>query len=263
MGFALELIGWFITNPGGTLTAATPSPGDSFTVRNFNAAAPAYLENAWVQQETAGVLRIRSPRMHDNLQNLRFNIPITTPFPLFPDWLEQVLYPQDLMVVEQTGGGAGSEAGAMMVWYGDLPGTQARLFRWSELQPRVRNYVSVVNTVTSSATIGTWAPGQALNATFDTLKANVDYAVLGYDVDVNCAAVALRGIDTGNLRVGGPGALTRIETRDWFVRQSVHDNMPSIPVINAANKGSIVVDVLANTASLAVNVNWILAELAP
>lgn len=263
MGLALEVIGFTVANPGATITAVTPSPGDSLTVRNFNAASPAYLENAWALQATAGILRIRSPRLHDNLQNLRFNVPATNPAPLLPDWMEQILFPQDLLVVEQTGGGAETESGAMLIYYQDLPGSQARLFRWSEIAPRIRNFVSVVNAITTSGTIGTWAPGQALNGTFDTLKANVDYAVLGYDTDVNCTAVALRGIDTGNLRVGGPGIATRIETRDWFVRMATRDNQPMIPVINAANKGSIVVDGLANSASLAVNVNWILAELAP
>lgn len=263
MGYALELVGFFTTNPGATITPSTPSPGDSFTVRNFNPSSMATIENMWCDQATAGILRIRSPRLHDNLQNLRFNITAATPHPLMPDWMEQILYPQDLLVVEQTGGGAETETGCMELYYQDLPGTQARLFRWSELRPRIRNYVSVVNAITTSATIGTWAPGAALNATFDTLKANVDYAVLGYDTDAQVTAVALRGIDTGNLRVGGPGTSSRIETRDWFVRQATRDDQPMIPVINAANKGSIVVDAIDNAASTAVNVNWILAELAP
>lgn len=263
MGYALELIGFFTTNPGATITAATPSPGDSFTVRNFNAQTAATLESLWADQATAGILRIRSPRLHDNLQNLRFNVVAATPQPLVPDWMSQTLYPQDLLVVEQTGGGAETETGAMEIFYADLPGTQARLFAWNEIVGRIRNYVSVVNAITTSATIGTWAPGQALNATFDTLKANVDYAVLGYDTDASVTAVAMRGIDTGNLRVGGPGSNARFETRDWFVRQSARDGRPMIPVINAANKGSIVVDAIDNAASTAVNVNWILAELAP
>src|SRR6266851_1774009 len=37
----------------------------------------------------------------------------------------------------------------------------------------------------------------AINATEDVLHANTDYAILGYDTETACTAVAFKGIDTG------------------------------------------------------------------
>lgn len=262
MGRALELISCNTVNPGATFTAATAAVGDSLVVRNFPQTARARIENMWSRQTTAGALRVRSPRIHDNVSGIRANILAADPIPVLPDWTAQTVYPQDTLIVEQTGGAAETEVAVLMLSYEDLPGTDARLFRWEEISARIVNYVGVLVAPTTSATIGAWGPGRALNADNDVLKANVDYALLGYDVDASCAGIAIRGVDTGNLRVGGPGTTNRIDTRDWFVRQSIVAQAPFIPVFNAANKGSILVDGITNAASVALNINFLLAELS-
>src|ERR1051326_7941583 len=257
MGLALEVISFNTVNPSTTFTAATAATGDTLTVRNFPFQSGAYIENVWSRQGTAGAVRVRSPRIHDNVSGIRANVLASDPIPVLPDWARQRLYPQDLLTVEQTGGAAETEVGALLWWYGDLPGTQARLFRWEEIAPRIVNYVGVLVSITTSATIGLWGPGRALNADNDVLKANVDYALIGYDVDASCTAVALRGVDSGHLRIGGPGTTNRIDTRDFFVRNAQRNQVPFIPVMNMANKGAILVDGVTNAASVAVNINWI------
>jgi hypothetical protein len=179
------------------------------------------------------------------------------------DVVNQPLYPQDVLTVELQGGGAETDVLCYMNYYEDLPGTDARLFRWEEISSRVKNAVTIEVTTTTSATAGDYGGAVAINSTFDTLKANVDYAILGYKTNVNCAQVALRGPDTGNLRAGGPGSTQLLETRDWFRVMSLWNNLPMIPVINAANKGATLVDAVHTTASTAVTIDFIAVELSP
>jgi len=67
--------------------------------------------------------------------------------------------------------------------------------------------------------------------------------VLGMTTDTECAAVCLRGPDTGNLRVSVPGEPDLTEDTMWWFRElSWHYNLPLIPVINSANKGATLID---------------------
>lgn len=261
MGMAMDLVSGKVVNAGATFTALTFATGDSGSIRNFDRQNPAYIENAWGQEATAGILRIHSPRMHDNVQGIRMGVLAADPRPLILDEVEQMLYPQDVLTIEATGGGAESDAFGIMVYYTDLPGSAARLTTWDEIKPRIRNFLTVETQHTTGATAGDYGGQLAINANFDLLKANVDYAILGYEVSAACTSVAYRGPDTGNLRCGGPGTTQKDETRNWFVRNSRNSGRPMIPVINAANKGSTLVDLVSTVTSTANVVQTILAEL--
>jgi hypothetical protein len=127
----------------------------------------------------------------------------------------------------------------------------------------MKHLVTVNNTL-ALGTAGGYSGEEALNAETDLLKNNTDYALLGYLVDVQCAAVRIRGADTGNLGVGGPGdRLGRHYTSDWFVRLSMATGLPCIPVFNAANRAGILVDGVQNQGGADPTVTWIFAELAP
>ncbi len=93
MGLAIEVLSGRATNPGATGTAATVGSGDSFGVRSFPMGSAAYLENVWVQGATAGFVRVRSARLHDNVKNLQLRSIAATPRALLGD--EQRQRPQD------------------------------------------------------------------------------------------------------------------------------------------------------------------------
>lgn len=262
MGKALEVIIARAINPGAGPTAYVAGSGDSFAVRNFGS-GNTWLENVWAQQATAGFIQIRSPRLHDNVRGLRVRIPAATVRAELADNIRQRLYAQDLLTLEGAGGAAETDTMALLMHYDNVDGLDARLATWDQLAPRVVNILSQEVATTAGATAGDWPAGSAINASSDLLKANTDYAIIGYVTDVACLAVTVRGPDTGNVRVGGPGPAEPIETRDWFVSLSNAIGGPAIPVINSANKAGTIVSVVHTTANQAVNVDLILAELTP
>lgn len=261
MGQALEIVSGRVTNPGGTITALTANTGDSFIVRSAGFEAPIILEQAWAQEGTIGVLRLLSARLHDQSQGIRLRVPATAR-PLLPDESLQRLYPQDALTFGLSGGGAETDIGALLIYYRDLPGIDARLATWEEIVGRIVNIMGAEQALTTGATLGDYGGSQALTADFDTFKRNVDYAILGYLTDVTVGIVGVRGSETGNLRVGGPGINDPDVTADWFVNLARRTGRPHIPIINAANIGAVTIDVAHTAAAVAVNVTLIMAELA-
>lgn len=264
MGRALEIVTGFVTAPSTTFTAWTLASGNSLTVRNSDIAKLTALVQAWADNQAAGNLRIRSPRLHDNVQGIRAAVVASEVQPLLPFGNPQRLIPQDTLIAEQTGSAVAGdiETGAFLVYYEDLPGIEARLFTHAEVLPRIRHIFTVENTL-SLGTAGGYSGEEAINAEFDLFKANTDYALLGYLVSAECAVVRWRGADTGNLGVGGPGTETdRWLTAEWFVRLSKHYGLPLIPVFNAANKQGILIDGAQDENGTDVTVTSIFAELA-
>lgn len=263
MGKALEILAGRALNPGAGGVAATAGTGDSFAVRSFPATSKAYLENVWRNGAGAGFVRVRSPRMHDNVQGIRFTPAAGNNRGLLPDNVRQSLYAQDLLTVEISGGAAETDTLALLMHYDDVPGMDARLATPDQIAPRIANILTIEVATASGATAGDWNAGTALNATFDLLKANTDYAILGYITSAPVTGIGLRGPDTGNVKAGGPGTTEQLETRDWFVSLSQAIGGPAIPVINSANKGATLVFAFDVGAATAVTVDFIAAELTP
>lgn len=261
MGRAIEVLSGRATNPAATPTALTLSTGDSLTVRNANPGSKIQLQNVWASAATAGLVRVRSPRLHDNVQGIRLGTVAATTRGLLADEVEQALYAQDQLIVEITGGGAEVDAASILIEYDDLPGADARLETYESIAARIRNILTVETSHTTGATAGDYSGGVALNSSFDLLKANTDYALLGYECSVEILTVGWRGPDTGNVRIGGPGTREGIETRDWFIGLAHGMQAPAIPIINSANKAGTQVDLVATQTATAVLVRSILAEL--
>jgi hypothetical protein len=262
MPTALEVITGQVTNPGVGPVAVTPNAGDSLSVRATDVSADIELWNAWAFTNTNLLARIRSPRMHDQSQNIRLQPQAATPRPLFGLQPSQRLYSQDNLTVELSGGAAEVDLISLMIYYADLPGISARLFPWNQVEPLIANLTSVEVDPVSSATAGNYGASVALNSLFDTLIRNVDYAVLGYECSTVGCTVGLRGADTGNLRIGGPLYNQTEATASWFVNLSQANNQASvIPILNAANVGAILCDVAAQAVSTTFKVSWNLAEL--
>ena len=261
MGKAFEIVAGRVTNPGATFTALTANTGNTFAVRAFDNSSTAWLENVWGQEATKGAIRIRSPKMHDAVNGLRWTVPAAVIRGFMADPVDTRLYSTDTLTVEMSGGAAEIDAGAYVVYYDDLPGIDAQLGMWDTIKPSIVDLVTVPVSVTGPTTSGDWSAGNTINSLVDTLKADTKYAILGYQCDTESLAVAIAGPDTGNLRVGGPGCVEPIETRSWFVRDSGPGMRPHIPVINSNNRGGTLVSVAKVGAGGTVAVELTLAEL--
>lgn len=251
MGRAIEIISGTVTNPGSSLAQWVMNQGDSAQVRNFNLSSRAEWEDAWASSATAGTLEVKSPKLHDNVQNVLLGVPAATPDPLLPDAMRQTLYPQDTLVISQSGGGSEVDGGSLLMAYDDLPGTAARLITAQQVSSQIKNYLTVQTNHTTAGTAGIYGGSVPINSVTDLLKANTDYALLGYSINTAAISIGWRCIDFGNLRIGGPATTKLIETRDYFWRKAAASGDPWIPVFNSANKGNLFVDLtsIATTAS--------------
>lgn len=261
MGIAAQVVSGRVTNPGATITAVTMDTGDSNTVRNANPGIPIRLLSAWAMGATAGVVRLRSPLLHDAVQGIRLRFSANNPDPLLPEYIGQLLMPQDVLTIEQSGGGAETDMLSLLVEYDDLPGASAQLSTWDAIRDQIEYVAGVECNLTTGATAGQYGDSQALNANFDLLKRNRYYAVLGYLTDTAFGTLGLTGADFGNLRVGGPGSTRNELTSGWFVDLAVRENAPRIPVFNSANVAGVTVDVATPATATAINVTFICALL--
>lgn len=261
MGLVAEVLTGNVVNHTG-LTTVTNATGDSTVVRSNTPGSKAKLLSAWALNGTAGQHRVRSPRLHDNVNNLLFNVKASNGAPLYDEGVTQDLFSQDTLIVELSGGGAETDAESLLVWYQDVPGMDARLFMFNDIASRIQQYVTLTFAITSGTTLGDYVGSTLFNAATGSLRANQDYAILGYETSVAVATIGIRGPDTGNARIGGPGSTTQIETRAWFKRISEQNQLPLIPVINSANVGGTTLDVVQNTANANPTVNVLMALLA-
>jgi hypothetical protein len=261
MPAALQLISGFATVGAAGTAVVTPSPGDTFTVQQYQPSASATLEQFWIQGASIDWVRIRSPRMHDANQGLRVRTAGTNQRGLLPWEISQPLYAVDTPIVEIDQTAAASGLISALYWYSDLGGVNPRLAHAAEVVPRIRQVSGVEVALSACAAIGSYSPGVALNATNDNFEAGGDYALLGYEVASSVASISIVGQDTGNLRVGGPGSADPFETKDWFLRASRLSNAAYVPIIAANNKGSTLISQVDNTAHAAQNITLILALL--
>lgn len=269
MGQALEVISGFATGPGAAVTAATAAAGDSFGIRNTDLSKKVWLLDAWGNYDTAaGLLRIRSPRMHDNVQGIRLRVTNNNADALLSgagDFIyAQRLYPQDVLIVEQTGSAANIDTSHMLLLYDDVPGISGRFIDNALLMQAGINRVGQEVSITTTAASGNYTGAVAINATNDNFKANTDYAILGVTCDARVGAIGIKGADTGNVRLGTPGEPTmRHVYANWFQRLSKAYNRALIPVFNSAGKAAVLVDATGHTAAVTTVVTIHLVELAP
>lgn len=262
MGAAMEVLTGFAVNPGAAFTAVTMATGDSLAVRSFDAHDGATIQNFWAAGATAGVARIRSPRLHDNVRGVAAGYIAAGAQPLMPDQMDQPIYPVDTLIAELTGGGAETDVMSMLIYYNNLPGSGANLRRWAQVKPNIKNIVTVETDHTAGGTAGQYGGSLAINANFDLLKQNTWYAILGYVCPANLCTIGWRSPDFANYRIGAPGSTDRLVTRDWFVRNDINGDVPFIPCFNSLNKGSTFVDIVNTAAGGTFNIQTILAELS-
>lgn len=263
MGRALELLSGRVVAAGTTLTALTMAAGNSLTVRNAAQESRIRLIQAWVDSQGSDAFRIRSPLMHDNVQGLRFQHVASEVDPLMPMGWSQDLRPQDTLVAELAGSATAGDIdnAALLILYDDLPGVDGRFLTVAEVRDRLVHLMTVENTL-ALGTGGGYTGEEAINAEFSLLKANTDYALIGYHVSAECGAVRWRGADFGNLGVGGPGNDTSKQlTGRWFEHLSRAFDLPLIPVFNSSNADAVLLDGVQDENGTDVTVTSILAQL--
>jgi hypothetical protein len=238
--------------------------GDSLVVRAVPSGKRVLLLNAWADVQTAGFFQITSPRLHDNTRGLRFFTVISEPKPMLAFPTKQELYEGDVLglTIAENAVAGDIAVASLLVYYEDLQGVAARLIDKATLMKRGVEMVTVQNTIATVAG-GGYTGAQALNTASDLLKADNDYALVGYRVQVECGTVCWRGADTGNLRVSGPGDELGADcTTSWFLWLAEYFDLPLIPVFNSSNRASIFVDCAQDENALAVPVTSIFVRLA-
>lgn len=268
MGQGLEIVGCSLANAAAVGAQAMAAlNGQSLNVRaTANGNAPVTLTSIATDFQDAGDFRIRSPRMHDDVNGIRIAAPAGVPQWGAAEYFDQLLYSQDSLIAEAfftvapTAGH--TSLGYLQIYYDDVPGIAANLRSWAEVAPNVVNYLSVPVTPTSSATLGNWGAGVAINSTVDVFKANTLYALIGYDCPVAFGAWSLQGVDVGNLQVGAVGSTTPLETRRYFPYLSDDMGKPCIPIINSQNKGATLVNVSDKANATAFEITLHFAQLS-
>jgi len=263
---ALEMISGYATHPGAIFTAVTMSGSDSNSVRAFNQGTDkAFLMAQWGYTQVIGTARVRSPRMHDNVQGLRTQTQALSSDPQYwgTDFMQQ-LYAQDTLILETaapTDAAGNFEYEALLLYYTNVPGIAAQLITPTQVQQKGMNVIGQYIPITTAAT-GGYTGSVAINSSVDNFKANEWYALVGGVVDTKCVAVRIQGADVGNVGVGFPGAMvTPSMTGRWFTELSNQYGLPLIPCFNSANKNAIFVSVAQDQGAAAVNVTLYLVEM--
>lgn len=259
---AIDTVYTFVANPGAGPTATAAAAGDSLNVRDFDKEGGhhAWLEHMIRRGVTAGYARVRSPRLHDNVTGINQFSAEAVDTLGFPPESACDLWPNDGLIVEMSGGAAETDAVVLSIYYENLGGVNARLAHWSDISDSIRNYKAFQTAAPAGANAWT---DTVITTTENQLHADSDYAVLGYRTSASVAAVAIKGPDTGNLRIGGPGAAVAYDTERWFLEMDeLSENQPYVPIIAANNRGSLYVSAVDVAAVAGLTVTLFCAELS-
>lgn len=251
---------------GTTAVALTPGTGDSGTFFNVPQGSVAWLGEAWgVNSAHVGEIYFTASRFHDQVFGIRTSLPSGTSLApagsmskLFGIGIDQPIYPSDVLTVSALGQDDDKVNVSIVAYYEDIPGIAARLETYEGVQARGWNQVGIKTTLTPGS--GNWGSGVALNAADNRLHANTDYAVLGFNAQAPLSAVGISGIDTGNLRTGGPVLTSAEHDETLFLDFARSYNSALVPVINSNNAGSTFL-YAAGVGNSAVVVDVMLVEL--
>lgn len=242
-------------------TALAAAPGDSLSVRNFPTGAVAQLEALLYSAGGGERVRVVSPNLHDNQTGITFE-PLEVPAQfLVAAPFEVNLQANDQLSVYGGIAAAGTIAGALQIYYSQLPGISARLHSWGDISGNIR-YIKSVEVDLNAIAVGVWTD-TLITTTENQLHANKDYAVLGYQCNAAIDIVGVKGSATGNLRVCGPGASSTLDITEYFVYMSEENGVPYIPVFNSDDRFAFYVSAFNHAAvgAAADHVYLILAEL--
>jgi hypothetical protein len=262
----MDIVSFTVTAPGASPgTAMAAVAGDVGIVRNAVRNSLVAALAIWTNgQVTAGQTQILWPSC-DLVRGFRYQNGVLLPDNKVPEGYLPRFRPQDPLTVTEIGSAVAGdvETMSMLMWYENLPGVSGRNINLAELRRRGVNMITSQDSSTAAAA-SVYSGQRTWVQAADNLKADTDYALLGGVVGANTGGLFVRGVDSGNLRVGFPG-LSQIanETSNWFIRLSEANDLPCIPVFNSANRGAVLIDQLTNENLTPVpfSLNWV--ELAP
>lgn len=268
MGAALQVLNAYSTSlTGGAFEALTAATGDSFTFQTVPSNPAGWLAEIWgANNAHVCEYSLTASRFHDQTYGIRTAslaasslAPSGTPVNLSPLGFDQPIYPADVLSPKVNGTSTDKVNMSFIVYYPDLPGVDFHGVTSDYVRGNMQNLVGVNVQPTSGA--GNWGNSVVLNSQTNLLHAGKQYAVLGFTAQQAIQVVGLQGIDTGNLRVGGP--VTGDPKTDAYMFARLADNYgaPLIPVIQANNAGAINI-YAANFSSAATSIDVLLAELS-
>jgi hypothetical protein len=261
MARVLRSFAGFFTAAGAGINPATLVAGGTGTLAvDAFSSGKCYLEALWAAGATTDFVRVRSPRMHDANQGLRLVVGPTPEASLIPFGSDIQVYSSDVPTydIDATGAGTGVIVGTY--GYDDFGSGSTKLASWDEVRPRILDVFANQFAVTAGA-IGAWGAGVALNNATDNLKADFDYALLGYTCSAAVAAFAINGADTGNFDIAMPGRISPFETRNYFMELGSWSGRPCIPVIQSNNRAGTIVKSTDSAAGTVSQLSLILARL--
>ena len=235
----LETITAITTAATAAGAAASPLVGDSLTIKNSK--SPARVLASWLWLQGDGFLQISKPSGHDTTRGWRQVCDVGSIMNLFPAGIPMQVEPQELLSLTIAGSATAGdvELATLQILYDDLPGVNARMISWPELQRRGMFGKPTTIQATLTGVVSTYSAGELLNAESDLLWANQDYAVCGITTSSPCASVWISGPDTAYQKCAVPGGVSEADYgRDWFCALARAYDEKLIPVINSGNKNS-------------------------
>ena len=241
---AQEIIGASVLGPG-TGANMDPATGNSFTVREGSGIGIIHMSS---KRQSAGLLRITSPLLHDAVvgMQLEAGTGARRDISVFP---RQPVVSQDDLTVFATGSATGTEEelSTYTLLYDDLSGADATFLNLGNLKTRALEHASLRQTITPTAS-GDWSGDQTIVADQDQLKANSEYAILGWTTENSGSSLAVRYVcsDWANLGVGGPLHDNNKGSELFFLQLARETGEDVIPVFNSSNKDLVIVSVLSD-----------------
>lgn len=251
---------------GGAFEALAAASGDSLQILAYNQGTRAWILEAWgAASGAAADFDLRSPDLHDNTRGIRVAYqaqPAAGKVQRFlPGVIRQQLYPTDTLVAEVNGTATNNTGFNFLAYYEDLPGADATLMSWAEVDAAAVDMVGIFVNPTAGAA-GDYGVARALNADDDRLIANKNYALLGAMSQLAAETLAITAPETSGRKIGLPLMTTEQDPGQWFVDLSNRYQLPLIPVFNANNKGNIQLQVADSAGATVPHVTLLFMELS-
>jgi hypothetical protein len=260
---AFEIISGHVLQPGAIFTSITPNGNDSFTLRDY--ANPELVAIGSAVVSGTGIVRIRSPRLHDNIDGIRlFNPAGAFNFKTFNPYLRQKLISGDTFQIDAQGAtGVGQiDTHSLLVSYNDPRLGQSNMITLKEVQRYSSGNVISQEFIFATAVNGDYALEGSLLSAFPTnrIKFKSYYALVSFNSNLNNFLVTFRGLDFP-FRYGAP-ANTQSSSGN-FSETSFFSGLPTIPVIYGGNFNQTQIDSLNTSAGGTAAISLILVELVP